>query len=131
MDLKLSNRKLMVLLSLLSLGIISLIAVIKYRSQGVEVLLINDGLRPIKQVKIVFTGGTSYIPQLSSKSQYKIYVNPTSESHLNVEFVDSNGLSHREMVDVYFERNYRGKIIIKIDDKGRTNWVDDVKLGTS
>lgn len=105
------------------------LAIIKYRTRGVEVKVINDGIAPIKLVKIEFTGGTRVVPQISSGTEYKTHLNPTGESDLKIEFVDSNGINHRQSLDVYFERNYRGRIIIKIDSAGKVSWVDNIKLG--
>jgi hypothetical protein len=117
------------LIFLLLLTNVVCLAIIRYRTRGVELKVINDGIAPIKLVKIEFTGGTRVVPQISSKTEYKTRLNPTGESDLKIEFVDSNGINHRQSLDVYFERNYRGRIIIKIESSGKVSWVDDIKLG--
>jgi hypothetical protein len=117
------------LVFLLVLTIAVCLAIITYRGRGLELTLINDGVAAVKLVKIEFTGGKRLVPEISPKTEYKTRLNPTGESGLKIEFVDSKGFYHQQSVDVYFERNYRGKIIIRIDSAGNVSWVDEIKLG--
>jgi hypothetical protein len=111
-----------IILAFLGIGMITLM------SRGVDLLVINDGHSPIKDLKLEFTGGTKSISELAPGGEYHVRINPKSESHLEVKFMDSGGLNHKEIVDVYMERNYHGKLTVRIDRYGKVSWQDDTKI---
>lgn len=97
-------------------------------TRGVDVVLINDGGRPIKDLRILFRGGEEHISRLASGGMHTVKVNPDGESDLGIEFLDSKGTNHKEVLDVYIERNYRGRIIVRIDSEGNLSWKNEVRI---
>lgn len=97
-------------------------------TRGVEVVITNDGSRSINNLAIRFTGGTESVAELAPRTTHKVRINPNGESHLEIEFLDSQGVSHREILDVYLEQNYQGRITVWIDSSGKVTWKSEVKI---
>lgn len=110
-----------VLLVLIGLGTRSLFC-------RVKVVVANEGAGPIKNLTINYSGGTESLSELGSGRAYEFSINATGESDLSVSFVDASGSSHSHKVDVYFERNYRGKIDVKIDSASKISSSHQITL---
>lgn len=95
---------------------------------GVTVAVINASGGEIKNLQIKFTGGSRSSPGLKPAESLKIKINPNGESRLVVEFNDSSGKPNSVNVDVYFERNYRGYIYVRIEPGGKATWKDEIKF---
>jgi hypothetical protein len=105
---------LVVIVALLLAGLL-MAGVMALRNAGVEIVLINGGNTSIKDISIKFTGVMRHILELPAKTVYIVKINPEGESNLKIEFIDAEGKRHREIIDVYFERNYREKITIRVN----------------
>ena len=55
-------------------------------------------------------------------------VEPTSESHLEIEFADANGEMQRAIVDTYFEPGYAGTLSVVIQDGEVVSSEEHIKL---
>ena len=62
------------------------------------------------------TGASYQLGDIGPGESATARVNPTSESHLEVEFTDRDGQSQRLRADGYFEPRYRGTIRVEIKD---------------
>lgn len=97
------------------------------RLRGVEVAVTNVGHTPIRQLALSYTGGVVRVHELAGGATYGVMIKPTGDSHIEVEFVDSAGVRHKEKVDVYFVKYDQGKITINIDAAGKVSWIDEIK----
>ena len=101
-----------------------------HSSRGVYVSIANNTQGTLKHVDIAYTGGVIQIAAVEPKTSFGRRINPDSESHLELEWIDSSGVKHSHAVDVYFEHDYRGRIEITVEpadsvsvtDKTRISW---------
>lgn len=95
---------------------------------GVRVTVQNAGTTPLKSVVLHVTGATYALDDIAPGESATMRVNPTGESHLEVEFTDIDGQTQRLNAGGYFESGYRGSIRVEIDD-GQISEIDEnVKL---
>jgi len=95
---------------------------------GVSVTIENNSSGSIKDVLLIYTGGTQSIREISANTSRSVTVNASSESDMKISFVDSDGKKHSQKIGVYFERGYSGNVIIKIGTDGNVTWVDKIEL---
>jgi hypothetical protein len=76
---------------------------------GIELTLTNVGDVTLDSVVVHTTGFTYPIGALSPSASRTLLVNATGESHVEVEHGPASA-RRRLVLDVYFERNYRGSI---------------------
>lgn len=95
-------------------------------SEGIKVNVINEGPKPISNLKINFKGGNKALSELGAGSTHEFIVRPSGESDVGVSFIDASGIAHSHKVDVYCETNYQGKIDIRVDRFGNVTWKDDI-----
>ncbi len=98
---------------------------------GVNVSVQNETGAEIADVAIRFTGGSALKPRLPAGAIFATRVRSRGESDLTVEFKDAAGRPHSQLIDVYFERGYRGTIAIHIRPDGTVRWKDETKIGVS
>ncbi|WP_347244394.1 hypothetical protein [Thermogutta sp.] len=96
-------------------------------ASGVSVTLQNDSGKPIQDVVLSYTGGRTCLPYLAEGSRVTTRINPSGESHLEVDWVDPGGNAYHRVVDCYFERNYSGTLDITIGPAGRITYVDSIE----
>jgi hypothetical protein len=94
----------------------------RYWTRGVYINITNTTQNVLKDINIAYTGGVIHIANLESKTSYGQYINPTSESHLELEWLDSSGAKQSQEIGVYFEHNYAGSIEITIDPNNIVSW---------
>lgn len=99
----------------------------QFMAGGVDVTLTNVTGGEISGLRITFTGGTTSAATVEAAGVFTTRVNPSGESHLIIEHVDSSGKQHTNVVDVYLEHNYRGKVHISIHTNGSLTWKDETK----
>ena len=73
------------------------------------------------------TGASYQLGDIGPGESATARVNPTSESHLEVEFTDRDGQSQRLHADGYFEPGYRGMIRVEIKDGLIDKFEDHIK----
>ena len=96
---------------------------------GIEVEIRNNGNAPITSVEVVFTGGAVTTAEIAPTEHKTFVVKPKGESHLVLRFTDANGQRHDDLVDVYFEPGYSGKINITVDNAGKVKWEERTSVG--
>jgi hypothetical protein len=97
-------------------------------SQGILISITNDSGRPISGLKILYTGGSLSIPLLKENVTYQNYVNPSSESHIELEFDDGQKGIVKTSINTYFERDYAGSLSILISKDNKVTWKDNIVI---
>jgi len=82
---------------------------------GISVTIQNTGQKTIESVVLHVTGNSYSLEDLQPGASTTTKVVPTGESHLEIEFVDSNG-PRQVNAGGYFEAGSRGTIRITIQD---------------
>lgn len=83
-------------------------------ANGIRVAVHNAGPHTLHNVIVHVTGNHYDIGDLAAKELRVVRVDPTGDSHVEIEFTDSNRLKHRGVADSYFEPGNRGTITINI-----------------
>jgi hypothetical protein len=110
---------------LLSLGAIAL-----YVRHGVKVRVHNSGMEPLRGVVVHVTGNSYPLGDMPTGSTVSIRVVAKGESHVEVEFRDSKGVSKRLKLGCYFEGDpYRGTISVDLDSEKILHVSDSVTIG--
>ena len=107
-------------------AVVVLLKYLKYR-EGIEVAVSNVGKAEVACIVHV-TGHAYDLGRIGASKIARTRVEPTSESHLEIEIVDTLGDSHREKIDCYFEPDYYGKVCVDVDDGRIVGY--DVKVDT-
>jgi hypothetical protein len=76
----------------------------------------NTGSQPLRSVVLSVTGASYNLGDIPPGATAHVTVHPTGESHLEIQFTDSDGQAHRLNAGGYFESGYRGTINISIKD---------------
>lgn len=117
-----------IILSLVALGlIVGVLTFLWYRSRVLIVVVTNTGDTQVTTISLHYTGGESIVPDLQPRSSFRVPIHPTGESDLQLTFVDSEGNSHSEKIDIYIEPNYTGAIHIYLDAEGEVRWESNIK----
>lgn len=104
------------------------VIVMNFRS-GIRVTVVNAGPDHLRSLVLYVTGRSYPLGDLAPGDSAYAFVDPTSESHLEIEFVDANGNPKRLNAGGYFESGYRGTIRITIKDDAIVENIQDVRLG--
>lgn len=91
-----------------------------------QVTIRNTGDAPLRSVVLHVTGRSYELGDIAPGTSAEEMVNPTGESHLDVEFSDGNGRTKRLKADVYFEPGYWGTISVSIKDGAIEGYEQDV-----
>ena len=106
--------------------LISVVA-IQFRS-GIRVTVENTGSMPLKSVVLQVTGASYRFGDIAPGTSATARVNPTGESHLEIEFTDAAGMVQLLDGGGYFESGYRGTIRLSIADGVIEKNEHDIKL---
>ena len=109
--------------------VVGLLAAIVYaelfsRPAGVKAVLRNEGATLMRDVHVIVTGRRYGIGDLRPDETRHVYVNPTSESHIKVTFLDETDTPQSLTVGCYIEPGYNGQITIDVA-AGKLASVDD------
>ena len=83
---------------------------------GIRVTVQNTGQMTLHSVILHVSGNSYSLGNLAPDAFAVATVEPKGESHLEIEFTDSDGKMQRLAVEGYFETNYRGTIRVSIKD---------------
>lgn len=86
------------------------------RTSGIRVSVENTGTSPLNQVVLHVTGASYNVGDVAPGSSAAARVRPSSESHLEIEYVDDDGNVQRLNAGGYFEPGYRGTIRVSVTD---------------
>ncbi len=124
------NKRLWWLLAIpvgLVVAIVIATVAVQLRS-GIKVTVENTGLTSL-QASVLHVTGVSYnLGDIAPGAEATARVNPTSESHLEIEFTDANGKTQRVNAGGFFEPGYRGAIRVEIKDGVIDKFEDDISL---
>ncbi len=108
--------------------IIIIILVVYQLEGGIRVKVTNTGTATLKSIVLHVTGRSYPVGDIAPGGSVKTKVSPTSESHLEIEFMDTAGGLHRLDAGGYFEAGYRGIIRISIQDGEIVSNEQDIQL---
>ncbi len=111
----------------LVVAIVIAIVAFQLRS-GIRVTVENIGKTPLNSVVLHVTGASYNVGDIAPGESVTARVNPTSESHLEIEFTNADGKTQRVNAGGYFESGYRGTIRVEIKDGVIDKFEDDIKL---
>ena len=116
---------------LLAIPIMLLIAVgvvlFQFRP-GIQVTVQNTGSTPMHSVVLHVTGATYELADIPPGASATARVKSTGESHLEIEFTDSDGKVQRLDAGGYFESGYRGTVFVSVNDGAIEENEQDIKL---
>jgi hypothetical protein len=92
----------------------------------IDVAVVNGGFTPITDMTVSYAGGRELLRELWPGESREFTINPSGESDLEISFVDATGHSHGRTIEVHFERNYSGRIDIRIDAAGNVSSHDEI-----
>jgi len=101
------------------------IGVLVRQQRGIAVLIRNDSGETLRQVRVTVEslgnrGKSRDLPDLAAGASARVYVQPVTESHVNLEFSDARGKKHVETVVGYAESGYCGTATTTILAGGKT-----------
>jgi hypothetical protein len=95
---------------------------------GIQVTVQNTGSTPMRSVVLHVTGASYRLGDIVPGASAKARVRPTGESHLEIEFIDTDGTTQRLNAGGYFESGYRGTIRVEMKDGVIDKHEEDIKL---
>jgi len=107
-----------------------LVGILVRQQFGIGITIHNDSDGPLQKIRVrVERQGTSYgVPDLLPGKRGHIFVKPVTESHINLEYVDSNHQPHTELLVGYVEADYCGSATITILPEGKTLSRENIDL---
>ncbi|MCP5048515.1 MAG: hypothetical protein GY940_15200 [bacterium] len=97
-------------------------------SSGVILSFTNNSGQTLRDLEIFYTGGSVSVEKSVPGSTETFKVNPTSESHIEIQFKDQNNKTYKGNVGVYFESGYSGTLDMEIDSFREIKWRDNIKI---
>lgn len=85
--------------------------------QGINVVVLNNSGKTIKDVELVYKGGKEGLGELKKGEVKKGVLSPNQESSLEINVILNETIKINSQIDTYFERGYEGDIYISIDPK--------------
>ena len=114
-------------LAVVGLFVFYVVGVIARHQLGVRVIVSNESGEALRQVSVKVEsigdrGKRSNLYYLAPGGRVRVYAQPVTESHINLEFMDARSKLHTERVVGYVEAGYCGiaKATILPGDKIRT-----------
>jgi len=82
-------------------------------------------------VTIEVTGKSYPVGDLKPSESASVRVNPSGESHVEIEYRDHQDVQRRLVADCYFEggRLYHGRIDVTVRNNEIQRIVDDIRIG--
>ena len=117
-------------LGMIAIGLLICTYVYHINVGGISIYIKNESNATLHDIRLIYTGGSIYIKNMSSDETYKTFINPESESHLELAWKDASGKEHFGQIDIYIEPDYTGEIRIQIDPKHAISWTDSIKIPT-
>ena len=117
-----ATRPILIVVGILLLYVVG---VLVRQQRGIAVLIRNDSGETLRQVSVTIEslgnrGKSRDLRNLAAGARVRVYVQPMTESHINLEFSDAQGKKHVETVVGYAESSYCGTTTATILVDGRT-----------
>lgn len=124
-----ANRRRVFLLGLICcIVIIVWIAGLLWGSPGVKVTIANRSEAGVRDVCLRVTGECVATPRIEPGDFFATTINPTGESVVELGLVDASGSDRTEVLGIYLEQDYRGRIEIEVRPDG-TVWYLEKDVG--
>ena len=94
------------------------------RARGVSLIITNSTSHTLEHVEMAYTGGVIRIAALPPKASYGRRINPTDESAVRLKWVDASGVEHVQVIGVYIEPKYTGRLRIVVEPNDAVTWID-------
>jgi hypothetical protein len=96
------------------------------RRYGIRVVVRNSSAQVLRDVQLtVLDSGSTYsLPDLPREAAGTRYVEPKTESHVDLLFLDEHGARHSATVVGYAEQGYCGKVSVEIRENNRVTTQD-------
>jgi hypothetical protein len=91
-------------------------------SRGPDIAVMNRGTAAITDVRFEYSGGSASVGTLAAGETKEWRVSSSGQSPLTLRFRDPSGRPREQLIDVYFEAGYRGKLTVWIDSDFRVTW---------
>lgn len=85
-------------------------------NRQLTVTVTNADSQRLNSVVVHVTGRSYPIGNVAPQESVTVPVEPTSESHVEVEFVDTHGDGKRLMAGCYIEPGYKGNVSIELNE---------------
>ena len=97
---------------------------------GIKILVNNQSGEVLRHVilKEETHGPQHDLGDLGIGIRRHIFVQPRTESHINLEFLDSGGISHTELVVGYVESGYCGRATAIVQPGGKVNVKENIDI---
>lgn len=93
---------------------------------GINVIVINAGPQPLRDVVLVVTGHRVTLGEITANRSAQGTVQCTGDSHLEIEFRTEGQAVRRLDAGGYFQPGYYGTIRVTIEDGELKEAVDDI-----
>lgn len=98
------------------------------QNQGLRVRVTNKGPAQLHSVVVLVTGQSYALGDIASNSSKAVRVDPTSKSHVEIEFRDANGGPVKLNAGGYFNASWTGTYSIEVAGDNLLNVTDDMHL---
>ena len=117
-------------LAVVGVLVLYVVGVIVRHQLGIRVIISNESGEAIRQVsvKVESIGGRgkrSNLYYLASGGRVRVYAQPVTESHINLEFMDARNKPHTETIVGYLETGYCGIAKTTILPKDEIHTISD------
>ena len=85
-------------------------------TSGVRVTVVNIGHTPMRDIQLIVTGNRYALGNLGAGESRSIRVQPMGESHLEIDYSNSQSNNSHLVVDCYMEGGYRGSLKVEVDE---------------
>jgi hypothetical protein len=83
-------------------------------TDGIRVVVRNEGPGAMRDVAVFVTGRTYYLNDIPPGQERSVRVRPKGESHIEIGYIDEAGRSVRLDAGGYFESGYHGTVRVGI-----------------
>jgi len=118
-------KKLIVFLLLLAVGVL---VGLWWLQSSLTVLLKNEQEQPVTDIVVTYKGGRFEKPRLNAGESVSFRPAASGGSGLHIRFTDPSGEKREKKLDVYFEPEYNGEIVVTFRPGGEVVLQDRMNL---
>ena len=97
-------------------------------ASGIKVLVVNSSGKPVRDMKITYTGGSMSIPELQAGGQHQQTIQVSTATDVAVEYVPEGGEKKSQTVKVQLEPGYVGELRLEVVPAGGISWKQELSL---
>lgn len=99
-----------------------------YHSFGIYVKVVNNSDLIIKKAKIYYNSTSNECGKIASGKSKSIRISPTGETDVKVKFEFDGDKVVWANASTYLEPNYRGALVVSVNDKFKVTVVDSITV---